>query len=64
MLVSKRGNVLVGLQILYSLGAIQIVLFAFHVRRYALFFCQETECFLSQPYFLLDDIPLKLMNLV
>lgn len=45
MLVSKRGKVLVRLQILHSLGAIQIVLFAFHVRRYALFFGQETEYF-------------------
>ena len=51
MLVSKRGKVLVSLQILHSLGAIQIVLFAFHVRIYAMFFGQETECFLSQPYF-------------
>ena len=51
MLVSKRERVLVGLQILHLLGAIQIVLFAFHVRRYALFFGQETDCFLRQPYF-------------
>ena len=47
MLVRKRGRVLVGLQILHTLGAIQIVLFVFHVRRYALYIVQETECFLS-----------------
>ena len=51
MLVSKRGRVLVDLQILHSLVAIQVVLFAFCVRKYGLFFGPETECFLSQPNF-------------
>ena len=51
MFVSKWRRGLFDLQSLHSLVAIQIVLFAFHVKGYALFLDLQIECFLSNPKF-------------